>query len=47
MLVPIDMRSMIGPDHIVHVIDRIVEGMSLEALNEYYKGGGAVRIIPR
>jgi len=47
MLVPIDLRTMIGPDHIVHVIDGIVEGMSLEALNEYYKGGGGSTYHPK
>ena len=47
LLVPIDLSAMIGPDHIVHVIDRIVEGISLEVLNEYYKGGGGSTYHPK
>ncbi|HRJ13580.1 MAG: IS1182 family transposase [Saprospiraceae bacterium] len=47
MLVPVDMKDIIGPDHIVHVIDKIVEGLSLEDLNRYYEGGGGSTYHPK
>jgi len=47
MLLPVDLKSLIGGDHIVHIIDRIVEEMSLEALNEYYRGGGGSTYHPK
>jgi transposase len=47
MLVPVDLKSLIGSDHIVHVIDKIVEGLSLEELNKYYEGGGGSTYHPK
>jgi transposase len=47
MLVPIDLRDLINSDHIVHVIDTVVEGLSLEELNTYYEGGGGSTYHPK
>lgn len=47
ILVPLDLRQVLAPDHIVFIIDRIVEGLSMEELNSYYEGGGGSTYHPK
>ena len=47
MLLPVDLQSMIPEDHLVYVIDRVVEGISMEDLNQCYPGGGGSTYHPK
>lgn len=47
MLLPPDLGSLVPDNHVVRVIDKIVNELSLSSLFQTYKGGGASSYSPR
>lgn len=46
-LLPLDLSEMIPSDHMVRVVDEIVESLDLSQLKALYPGGGAPAYDPR
>lgn len=47
VLLPTDLGSMIAPDHLVRVVNEVVERMDITSLVNTYKGGGTTSFHPR
>ena len=47
MLFPLDLGSLIPDNHIVRVVDRVIDDLALSPLFATYKGGGASSYSPR
>lgn len=47
LLLPVDLKTLIPEGHLVFIVDRIVESLSMEDLNKYYKGGGGSTYHPK
>jgi transposase len=45
MLLPPSLEELIPEDHLVRVVNRVVEALDISAIVAKYKGGARVRII--
>lgn len=46
-LLPKDLNDMVAKDHLVRVVDRVIETIDLSSLKDSYKGGGAPAYDPK
>jgi len=47
MLLPPSLEEMIPEGHLVRVVNEMIEGLDIEALEQKYKGGGTSAYHPR